>query len=161
MRKMGPVEASRRAKLLPQVRLAYDALRAELAALHGIELLLVSTRREQLEQDAKVAAGLSATRDSWHLLGRALDVQTGRPNAAGEIVWDAKGKDVESYRTLHRVAPRYGFRGTPNGSAFGPDGSPAYIKTSSGKVWDAGHLEFREGYASVAAARAADTGKIA
>jgi hypothetical protein len=157
-RKLGESEETRRARLLPQVRAAFDALRAELSAVHGIELVLVSTRRTEDEQAAKVAAGLSATNNSWHLLGRALDVQTARPNAAGKFISDPDGKDVASYKTLHQVASRHGFRGVPQGSPFDSKGSKAYIETKNGKVWDVGHLEFPQGMTFAQAKAAADKG---
>jgi hypothetical protein len=156
VRQLGDSEAARRARLLPQVRSAFDGLRNELSAVHGIELILVSTRRTQAEQDAKVAAGLSAAKDSWHLLGRALDVQTARRNKEGKLIADPLGDDVVSYQRLHEVAKGYGFRGVPNGSPFTGDGKKAYISTSSGKVWDVFHLEYAERFKTVAEARKAD-----
>jgi len=155
VRKLGESEETRRQALQPKVRAAFDGLRAELSAVHGIELVLVSTRRTPEQQAAKVAAGVSATSNSWHLLGRAFDVQTARKNAAGKIVADPDGKDVASYQKLHELAKKYGLRGVPNGQPFDAKGAKAYITTSSGKVWDVGHLEFAEGM-TFAAAKAAD-----
>lgn len=145
VRKLGNAEAERRERLLPKVRTAFDGVRAELAAVHGIELAIVSTRRTEDEQAAKVAAGVSATNQSWHLLGRAVDVQTGRRNSAGAVVWDPNGKDLASYQRLHEVARRYGFRGVPQGSPFDSKGNRAYINGSKGPIWDGGHLEFTDG----------------
>jgi hypothetical protein len=157
VRQLGKSEAARRLALLPKVRSAFDGLRAELAS-SGIELVLVSTRRSQAEQDAKVKAGQSATNNSWHLLGRGLDVQTAKKNAQGKLVVDADAKDLASYKKLHEVAKRYGFRGIPQGSPFTSSGDKAYITNAQGKkIWDVYHLEFPEHYPSVAAARAADS----
>jgi hypothetical protein len=155
-RKLGETEASRLQQLQPKVRVAFEAGRAELSAVHGIELVVVSTRRTADQQAAKVAAGLSATSTSWHLLGRGIDVQTARKNSAGKLVADADAKDIDSYRRLHQVMGKHGFRGTPNGAAFNADGSVRTFKNAAGKaISDVGHLEYTEGL-TFAQAQAAD-----
>jgi hypothetical protein len=137
-------EEARAQQLLPQVQTALqqvqDALRAE-----GIDTYIGSTRRNQAEQDANVAKGVSATKNSWHLLGRAVDLY---PKVNGQP--DLQGKNVDLFRRMHEVAAQYGWRGL----AFNPDGSKRYINTVKGKVWDGGHIEFPEGMTFAQAARA-------
>ncbi len=155
-RKLGETEAARLQTLQPKVRAAFERGRAELSAVHSIELVVVSTRRNQEQQDAKVAAGLSVNKTSWHQLDRGIDVQTARKNAAGKLVADPDGKDLPSYRKLHEVMKKHGFQGTPNGAAFNADGTVRKFKNGSGKeISDIGHLEFTEGL-TLAQAIAAD-----
>lgn len=150
-RKLGETEASRLQTLQSRVRLAFEAGRAELSAVHGIELVVVSTRRNQDQQNAKIEAGQSATKNSWHLLDRAVDVQTAR-KIAGKYIPDPDAKDLDSYRKLHAVMKRHGFQGTPNGAAFNADGSVRTFKNASGKtISDVGHLEFTDGLTFAAA----------
>ena len=125
-----------------------------------------STRRDEVEQAAKVAAGLSATKSSWHLLGRGIELYVGTPDGTKnkdgtpKVVADVNGKNIAGYRRMHEVAKRHGGRGIPNGSPFDGKGNPAHITTSSGKVWDVAHLEFSGGL-TFAQAAAADAKAVA
>jgi hypothetical protein len=156
-RKLGENEAARRQQLMPQARSAFDGLRAELSSVYGIELALVSTRRTAAQQDAKVKAKQSATNSSFHLLGRAFDVQTGRKDpTTGKVKFDDKATDVASYKKLHEVAKRYGLEGVPRGSPFDAKGNKAHVVLADGsKIWDVYHLQFTEGL-TFAQAKAAD-----
>lgn len=141
--------ASEKAKLdalLPQVRAAFERVRARLAA-RGIKVLVGSTRRTDDQQAAIVAAGNSATSHSWHLLGRAVDVYPYGPDGKADL----DGRHVELFRALHEEAAKEGFRGL----AFNADGSKRYINGTKGPVWDGGHIEFPEGMTWAAAAKAA------
>jgi hypothetical protein len=159
MRKISDSEASRRALLEPQVRDAVDRIRAD-AAAEGIETMIGSTRRSEEEQAAKVAAGLSATKNSWHTIGQALELYvmraipapTSKDPKATKLSADVNGVEIAKYRRLHEIAKRHGGRGIPNGQPFLADGSKAYITTSAGKVWDVAHIEFPLGHKSVVAA---------
>lgn len=140
VRKLGLSEESRRQQLLPTVRTQLDALRAELSKM-GIETFVGSTYRSSAQQDEIFEeSGTSSTRDSWHELRRAVDLKpidpkTGKPDDAGKT-WDTL------FRTMHEVAKRRGWRGI----AFNADGSKKLITNSAGKkVWDGGHLEWRDG----------------
>lgn len=139
-------EAQKLATLLPQVRAAFERLRSRLAA-QGIKLLVGQTRRTADQQAAVVASGNSATNNSWHLLGRAIDVYVYGPDGKP----DMDGKHVDLYRKLHAEAAKEGFRGL----AFNADGTKRYITTNKGPVWDGGHIEFPEGMTFAAAAKAA------
>ena len=157
VRKISETEASRRALLEPDVRDAVDRLRAD-AASEGIETMIGSTRRTADEQAAKVAAGLSATKNSWHTIGRALELYvmrvipapTTKDPKATKLSADVDGKEVAKYQRLHAIAKRHGGRGIPGGQPFTATGEKAYITTSAGKVWDVAHIEFPGGFATVA-----------
>lgn len=121
--------------LVPGVRTAVETIRARLAA-RGIKTIVGSTRRTDTEQAALVAKGSSATNNSWHELGRAIDLYP--VGAAGGI---AKESEVDLYRAMVEEARKLGGESL----AFNSDGTKRYITTSAGKVWDAGHLQFRDG----------------
>ena len=161
IRKLSETEAARLARLRPEVRAAFERLRAAMAA-QGIQLYMISTRRTEEEQAQKVEAGVSATNNSWHLLGRALDfnVQIKDPKT-GKLRSDNNGEDIEAYRKVQAAAKAYGFRGVPNGSPFTPDGKKAYLTLANGKkIWDVFHLEFPEGM-TFAQAKARDAKAVA
>jgi hypothetical protein len=151
-------EEARAQQLVPAAYVALSRLRAALLAL-GIRVYVGSTRRTESEQDANVAKGVSATKQSWHLLGRGVDLypydpSTGKP--------DLQGRRVELFQRMHSEAAKLGWHGI----AFNPDGTKRYITTTKdGKkkqVWDGGHLEFREGMTfAQAAALQTKGGKIA
>jgi hypothetical protein len=151
-------EEARMAQLLPQVRSALQALRARLDA-EGIPTHVGSTRRDPDEQAAIVARGRSATKRSWHLLGRAVDLYPLDP-ATGQP--DTAGRHFALFRRMHELADtvgpmtgRWGWRGL----AFNADGSRRFITTNKGKVWDGGHLEFPEGMTYEVASRTPITKK--
>lgn len=120
--------------LIPSVRAKVETLRNILAS-KGIKTLVGSTLRTTSEQASAVASGNSSTSNSWHLLGRAIDLY---PYRAGQS-WD-KG-DAIDYKVMHDEAVKLGGQGL----AFNPDGSKRFINTSKGKIWDGGHIEFRDG----------------
>lgn len=134
--------------LVPPAAAAFRAFREALAAA-GIKLKIGQTVRTGAQQQTAVDTGHSSTSHSWHLLRRALDVYpydpvTGLP--------DMDGKNLELFRTMHRVAKGFGFEGL----AFNPDGSRRYLINKQGKkYWDGGHLQFPQGM-TYAAALAAD-----
>lgn len=142
LRKLSETEEARLARLRPEVRAAFEGLRARMAA-QGVQLYVISTRRTEDEEAEKVAEKKSTTLNSFHLLGRAIDfnVQIKDP-ATGKVRSDNTGTDVETYRQVQAAARGFGFRGIPNGSPFKPDGSKAYL--SSG-AWDVFHLEYTDG----------------
>lgn len=137
VRALSKSEAEREERLLPQVQAALERTRQDLAA-EGIETWVGSTKRTDAEQAAKVAAGVSTTSNSWHLLGRAVDLY---PVLPGTNQPDLKGEHVDRFRRMHAVAAQHGFRGL----AFNADGSKRYITGSKGKIWDGPHLEYPEG----------------
>lgn len=140
-------EAAKLGKLLPHVRARLERVRAALAA-RGIQTFVGQTLRTPEYQETRVASGNSATSKSWHLafpdpLGgpdgaRALDMYpidpaTGKP--------DLDGKRVDLFKAMHDAGAVEGFQNL----AFTADGSKRYITTNKGKIWDGGHMEYREG----------------
>lgn len=149
LRVLGQKEAANRAALEPDVRVALDGLRSDLAR-EGIETYIGSTLRTPAEQAAKEVQGSSTTAtNSWHLVGRAVDLipidpATGQP--------DREGTKLELFKRMHAFAPGWGFRGL----AFHPDGTVRYLKRKDGsKFWDGGHLEHPGPYRTVAEAQVA------
>jgi hypothetical protein len=147
VRKLSESEATRLAKLQPDVRDRVQQLR-EAAAAEGIETFVGSTKRSDDEQAAKLAAGLSTTSNSWHELGRALELYVMAPDSAGKLQPDfgVKMGTADKYRRLHKLSKRFGGNGIPytgedGGAPFTADGKPA--KLSNG-IWDVGHIEFRQ-----------------
>jgi type II secretory pathway pseudopilin PulG len=129
-------EANRLAGLLPNVRAALERTRRDLDA-QGIKTLVGETLRDAAMQADRVAGGKSATVNSWHLLGRAIDLYPYGPDGKADLA----GKYIDRFRVMHQIATRHGFRGL----AFNADGTQRYITTSAGKIWDGGHIEFPEG----------------
>jgi hypothetical protein len=147
-------EQARAQQLIPAAQRALEALQDDLAA-RGVRTYVGSTRRNPEEQAKIVAKGNSATKHSWHLLGRGVDLypydpSTGKP--------DLDGRRLELFKLMHDVSARYGWTGL----AFNPDGSKRLITTTkngkSVKIWDGGHLQFTEGM-SFAVAEARDNAK--
>ena len=137
---VGASEEKKLSGLLPHVRARVEDLLRAMAA-RGYRVLVGSTLRSDAEQAKIVASGNSATSNSWHLVGRAVDLYPYGPDGKP----DMDGRHVELYRILHQESARLGF----SNLAFNADGSIRKIKTTkNGKqieVWDAGHVEFREG----------------
>lgn len=140
MRALGKKEEANRQALIPSARAALDSLRLELEQQHGIKTFVGSTRRTPAEQAVKVEANLSTTNNSWHLLGRAVDLYPIDPKTGQ---WDSAGRTWDTlFRKMHELAPRHGWRGL----AFNPDGSRRYLVMRDGsRKWDGPHLEFPEG----------------
>jgi hypothetical protein len=153
MRALGKKEEANRQALIPEARAALDGLRAQLMEEHGIDTLIGQTKRTLAQQTAAQAIGASDTPDSWHLIGRAVDLYVYGPDGKP----DMDGRHTDRYLAMHRVAAEHGWRGI----AFDLEtGKKKYLK--SGK-WDGGHLELRSGM-SFTLARAkfiADGGVIA
>lgn len=114
------------------------ALRALLGALAqaGIRVKVGSTGRSELEQARQMAAGRSATMQSAHRRGQAVDLYPIDPTTGFP---DYAGRRLELYQRMHEIAARLGWRGL----AFNPDGSRRYLQTARGRIWDGGHLEWK------------------
>jgi hypothetical protein len=133
--KLSASEEKKLAGLQPHVRRKVEELLRRMAA-RGHRVLVGSTLRSDAEQKAIVERGNSATSNSWHLVGRAVDLYPYGPDGKP----DMDGRHVSLYRALHEESAKLGFQNL----AFNDDGSIRYITTSKGKVWDAGHVELRE-----------------
>jgi hypothetical protein len=144
-------EAERMEQLEPETQSRLRDLIFALGA-EGIRVYVGQTLRTAAQEKALIEAGrTSATLvHSWHELGRAVDLypidpDTGKP--------DLKGRRIDLFQAMHARAKELGFRGI----AFEEDGvTKKYIKGKKGLVWDAGHLECRGPYATMAQAWAAE-----
>lgn len=141
--------------LLPEVRAKVEELQRSLR-LKGIDTRVGSTLRVLSEQQALAHAGKSSTgSQSWHLLGRAVDLYPIDP-ATGKA--DIHGHNTNLFWRMHQEAKRLGFRGI----AFDDKGNKRYITTTKikdgkpvqVKVWDGGHLEYRGNFSNWALAAA-------
>lgn len=137
-------EAGRLAGLLPHVRDKLQELRRRLEA-QGIPTLVGQTIRDADEQAAIVVKGASTTQQSWHRLGRAVDLY---PIVNGEP--DLDGKHTEVFRTMAKEAVKLGFQTLAFHTS---DWSVRYLVRSNGtKFWDGGHLQWTDGLTWSAAA---------
>lgn len=129
------------------------AARALIQALHedGLEVHVGQTLRTTAQERAQIDAGHSAVKThSWHELGRALDLYPINPDTGSP---DFDGIRIDLFVRMHDAAAAAGFHGL----AFNPDGTKRLITTAAGKkIWDAGHLEWRAPYGTIAQAVAAE-----
>jgi hypothetical protein len=121
----------------------------------GFSVYVGQTMRSQAEQTAAQARGTTSANQSrsWHQLGRAADLR--KRNLDGSV--DESTHDEAFFRALFEEAQAAGLRSL----AFREDGSRLLIHTSHGDVWDAGHVEFREPFGTLAEAFAAERTKVA
>lgn len=124
-------------------------------ATKGHDVYVGQTLRTQAQQAEAQARGTTpATQSrSWHQLGRAADLR--KRNADGTV--DESTHDEAFFRDLFDVAQAVGLRSL----AFREDGSKLLIHTTHGEVWDAGHIEYREPFGTLAEAFAAEGPKVA
>lgn len=119
--------------LLPPVRKALQTLREKLAGV-GIRTAVRSTRRTPTEQAELVALGKSDTSQSFHVIGRAVDVYVFGPDDK----LDLDGKYEDRYLTMHKIAATLGFTNVAYDAAW----KPKYLKSGAR---DLGHLQFTGG----------------
>lgn len=143
-------DEARLAQLEPGTQQVVRQLIADLAAA-GVRVKVGQTLRTSAQEKAAIDAGRSAVKShSWHEIGRAVDLYPIDP-ATGSA--DLNGSNVELFRQMHDAAAALGLRGL----AFNDDGSKRYIVNSAGKkIWDGGHLEWRQPYGSIAEAVSAE-----
>lgn len=149
LRDLTSSEEDRLSNLEYQTQDQVRGLIADLAG-QGLAVYVGQTLRSHDEEAAAIDAGRSAVKSySWHELGRAVDLYPINPDTGSA---DKAGKRVDLFQQMHAAAAARGFRGI----AFNADGSKRYITTSKGKVWDGGHLEWRDPYGSISEAVAAE-----
>lgn len=147
-------ETFRLTQLTPETRERVQQTIDGMAAI-GHDVYVGQTLRTQTEQTAAQARGTTSANQSrsWHQLGRAADLR--KRNADGSV--DESTHDEAFFRDLFDVATSVGLRSL----AFREDGSRLLIHTTHGDVWDAGHIEFREPFGTLAEAFAAEGQKVA
>lgn len=149
---MTEAEQRRLDGLTPMARSGFTLLE-EACRAHGLELFLGSCLRTAKQQEEAKASGHSTQPVSWHMIGRACDVYPIDPTT---LAPDLAGKRIDLFRLMHEEAKKLGWHGI----AFNDDGSKRYIHTAKGKIWDGGHLEWRQGFATLAEAIAAEGAKF-
>lgn len=124
-------------------------------AARGFDVYVGQTMRSQAQQAEAQARGTTSVTQSrsWHQLGRAADLR--KRNADGTV--DESTHDEAFFRALSEEAQKAGLRSL----AFREDGSRLLIHTSHGDVWDAGHVEYREPFDTLAQAFFAEGQKAA
>lgn len=131
--------------LIPEVRAKVVALRNILAG-KGIDTFIGSTIRTEAEGAKNYAEGRSATTQSWHLLGRAVDLYVQKN---GRVIYSPKDALTE-YQTLGAEAKKLGFRWLGTGT----------ICSATGKCFtDPAHIEYRNGMTFAQAAAKAGMAK--
>ena len=151
---MTPGEIFRLTQLIPEAR---ERVQQTIEAMQarGLDVYVGQTLRTQAQQNEAQARGTTSTHQdrSWHQLGRAADLRKRNPD--GSV--DESTHDEPFFRALFEEAQKVGLRSL----AFREDGSRLLIHTSHGDVWDAGHVEYREPYGTLAEAFAAEGQKVA
>lgn len=143
-------EETRLSQLEPTTQAKVRELLTRLRDEDGIIIYVGQTLRTAAAEKANVDAGKTAAGlvYSWHELGRAVDLY---PTVDGAPDYNAT--DLEQFRTMHGMAVEMGFRSL----AFNADGSKHLITNSKGKkIWDGGHIEWREPFATIAEAVATE-----
>lgn len=121
----------------------------------GLKVYVGQTMRSQAEQAAAQVRGTTSIHQgrSWHQLGRAADLR----KVFDDGTVDESTHDETFFQALFDEATAVGLRSL----AFREDGSRLLIHTSHGGVWDAGHVEWREPFGTLAEAFAAEGPKVA
>lgn len=118
----------------------------------GHDVGVGSTLREIVEQRAALARGTTSSGQllTWHFLGRAVDF---RRRLADRSLDPTTGGDETFWRDLSECATSAGLR-----SLAYEQGAPVWRKRLIGakRVWDAGHVEDRGGYDTLAEATRAE-----
>lgn len=131
IRPLTSAEQARLAQLMPEVQGLVLELQRRLAA-RGIQIFIGSTGRTDAEQSAQVAAGRSATNQSWHEVGRAVDIYVIDPSTGQP---DTKALRADLYGVMGAEAQELGFRWLGFQT----------LKSGSGTFSDPYHIELREG----------------
>jgi hypothetical protein len=120
-------------------------------AAAGVGVYVGQTLRSSAQEKAAIDSGHTSgsLKVSWHQLGRAVDLypldDAGKP--------DRTGTNLDAIRAIAMTAEAIGFRQL----GFNSDGSKHILHNADGApIWDSGHVEWREPYATIAEAVAAE-----
>lgn len=148
---MSPGELARLELLTPEAHWRVERVIQRMRA-RGFDVYVGRTLGTAADVAAAVAAGRASTgmTHDWHMLGRAADLRqrkaTGGPN------FDQSSASEPFWRALYEEATEVGLRSL----AYNPDGSKLLIHAAHGTIWDSGHVEFRQPFATLADAVAAE-----
>lgn len=142
---MTDAEKFRLSLLTPDLRVRAEGIIQRLIDRGYPEPYVGSTLRTPAEQREAIARGTTGRKQklSWHLLHRAVDFRyrlaTGAPDMTTE--------QVPFFLALWEEATAIGCRSL----AYVADhaGHPVKLYINGGRVWDAGHVEFRKPYKSL------------
>jgi len=135
--------------LLPHVKIQWEKVQSELPFKVKVGRTFVTD-----EEQANVDPSKTGTNNSWHEIGRALDIYV--YDEKGKLDMDGKREDL--YLILHKTAVKHGF----SNIAFNKDWSKRFITTKSGaKKRDLAHIEYRDGMTWAQAKASYDKGATA
>ncbi|MEP6651806.1 MAG: hypothetical protein ABJA82_00515 [Myxococcales bacterium] len=148
---MTTAELSRLELLIPECRWRVERLIQNMQA-RGYDVFVGRTLGTSADTAKAVAAGRASPgmKVDWHELGRAVDLR--RRSANGGPSFDQSPASEPFWRALYDEATALGLRSL----AYREDGSKLLIKTAHGTIWDSGHCEWREPFATLAEAAAAE-----
>jgi hypothetical protein len=144
---MTSAEARRLAQLTPETRSRVEQVIAAMG-VRGFAVFVGDTLRTPAEQQAAIERGTTSAHQtrSWHFLGRAADLR--KRNLDGSV--DETTRDEAFFHALWQEARAVGLRSL----AYRDDGVTKIL--INGKTWDAGHVEYREPFATIDEAFAAE-----
>lgn len=140
---MTPKELQRLDQLHPDARPAFDQLIAAMTA-RGLEPYVGQVYRDPQQQQQAIKDGTTSKHQtiSWHELRRAVDFRAKLPDGTEDLTTN----NEPFFRALYEEATKIdGLRSL----AYRPDGSKLLL---NGKTWDAGHVEYRIPYGTLAEA---------
>jgi len=142
-----PAEVARLDLLRPATRAKMIGIADAMTAI-GMRVFIGTTMRTVAEQAQAIAAGTTSKGQklSWHFLGRACDFRRRLPDGSEDLT---TGGSEAFWRALQRCAGLFGCRSL----AYRKDGAKLLL---NGRTWDPGHVEDREGFATLVEAVAAE-----
>jgi hypothetical protein len=147
-------EQARLATLIPEARERVEKLLAAMEA-RGMPVYVGQTRRTAAQQHDAQARGTTSVKQSvsWHELDRAADLRKRLPDGTP----DQTTRDEAFFLALYEEAKALGLRSLAYQLV---DGGLRKLLIN-GHVWDAGHVEWRQPFATLAEAIVAEGERIA
>jgi hypothetical protein len=149
---VSPKEQQRLDALVPEARQAFDQL-IQAMATRGMEPYVGQVYRDPQQQAQAQKDGTTSKTQSisWHELRRAVDFRAKLPDGTEDLTTN----NEQFFRALYEEATKIpGLRSL----AYRDDGSKLLL---NGKTWDAGHVEYRQPYATLAQAVQAEAPELA
>lgn len=142
---MTDAEKFRLSLLIPPFRARVEGIVARMKQRGFREPYIGSTYRTQAEQLEAIKRGTTGRKMqlSWHLIKRAVDIRDRLPNGNP----DPTTRNELFFLALWEEATMAGCRSL--GYVRDTAGHPIKYYINGGRVWDAGHVEFREPYKSL------------